>query len=148
MSDTLTPAAIEENLLELDKLLESLPKSLPLLDADQSCSRKLLSFHPLPVNWLTDIGEVGTVNRQLEVIFGTRASGLKLKERGSALETVTVILRHYLKLYPDDLILQKWLIDLKSAALEAHSSAHNFPQAKVSSILFTSRVVTIYTNLL
>ncbi|KAG8783978.1 hypothetical protein FRC12_019132 [Ceratobasidium sp. 428] len=121
--DVLLQVQVFNLLMQLDKLLRTLPPSLPLPGDHQSCYEKLQSFHPLPSNWLEDIGLIGTVNRQLEVVFGTRAFGFKLKERGSTLESVVPILCDYLFSHPGDVILQKWLRDLVQAASNAHSQA-------------------------
>ncbi|KAG8689027.1 hypothetical protein FRC09_012614 [Ceratobasidium sp. 395] len=124
-TDVLSQVQVFNLLMQLDKLLRTLPSSLPLpASNDQSHYAKLLSFHPLSSSWLEDIGIVGTVNRQLEIVFGTRAFGFTLKERGSALESVVPILRQYLFAHPGDIILQKWLRDLVQAALNAHSTAN------------------------
>lgn len=130
-------------LLKLDHLLQNLPESLPLPQKDNSCYGKLLSFHPLPSDWLECIGPVGTVNRQLEVVFGTRAFGFKLKERGPILARVVPILRQYLFEFPTDIILQKWLLDLVRAASEAHTSIGAGMSSKVSASCFLKLSVLI-----
>ncbi|KAG8719148.1 hypothetical protein FRC08_003560 [Ceratobasidium sp. 394] len=111
-------------LMTLDQLLRTLPSSMPCPSSNQSCYAKLLLFHPLPSNWVEDIGIVGTVNWQLEVVFGTCAFGFKLKERGPVLESVIPVLCQYLFAYPGDVILQKWPHDLVHAASNAHTEAN------------------------
>ena len=125
MTNILPQSRVLEILLELDSLLQKLPSSLPMPEKGQSRYLKLLSFHPLPSDWLADIGVVGTVNRQLEVIFGTRAFGFKLQERGATLESVIPILQHYLEQFPGDVILQKWLVDLYQAASDVYACPEN-----------------------
>ncbi|KAG9122253.1 hypothetical protein FRC07_001459 [Ceratobasidium sp. 392] len=126
--DVLSRVQVFNMLLQLERQLQTLPSLLPLPENGQSCYAKLLSFHPLPSDWVDDIGTVATVNRQLEIAFGTRAFGLKLKERGSVIESVVPILRHYLFTSPGDVILQKWLRDLFQAASTAHIEASGSAQ--------------------
>ncbi|KAG8713031.1 hypothetical protein FRC09_019203 [Ceratobasidium sp. 395] len=123
-SDVLSQVQVFNLLMQLEKLLRTLPSSLPLPTNNKSCYQKLLSFNPLPSDWHDDIGVVGTVNRQLEIVFGTRAFGFKLKERGAMLESVVPILRDYLFAHPGDIILQKWLHNLVQAAMNAHNQAN------------------------
>ncbi|CUA77877.1 hypothetical protein RSOLAG22IIIB_12879 [Rhizoctonia solani] len=121
---------------ELNNLLQTIPPgSLPYSSPEDSVYSKLISFHPLPSDWLDDIGEVGTVNRQLEVIFGTRAFGFQLKERGPVLSTIIPILEFYLKKYPTDIIVQKWLLDLYHAACSAHSKAKAYAKEVPAKII-------------
>jgi hypothetical protein len=65
---------------------------------------------------IEDRGEVGAVNTTLKRSFGHRMDGLNIHECGKSIESITHALEHYLKKYPGDIILQKWLIDLVSGA--------------------------------
>ncbi|KAH7322125.1 hypothetical protein B0J17DRAFT_633492 [Rhizoctonia solani] len=99
-------------LQELEALLDTIPPgSFPPPIEGYSVYNKLITFHPLPSDRLADIGEVGIINRQLEVDFGTRAFGFQIKERGSNVGMVVPILEFYLKKFPVDIILQKWVLD-------------------------------------
>ncbi|KAG9074268.1 hypothetical protein FRC06_010805, partial [Ceratobasidium sp. 370] len=111
----LPPAEVEALLLELQALLSTLPNALPIMDVDRSIYGLLLGFTPDP-ELVEDRGEVGAVNTALERIFGHRKDGLKILERGKSIEAVVHVLERYLKQYPGDIILQKWLVDLVSSA--------------------------------
>jgi hypothetical protein len=67
-------------------------------------------------NWTTDIGEVGAVNRELEVRFGNQADGLKLVEQGPEIEAVVDVFETWIEKYPGDIILEKWVDDTLEAA--------------------------------
>jgi hypothetical protein len=77
------------------KLMKSRKISQMQEDKYQVCNKKTtfswcILCQLLPVGWLNDIGEVGTINRQLEVIFGTQALGFQLRGHGSALEQLNL----------------------------------------------------------
>ncbi|KAJ8580562.1 hypothetical protein M405DRAFT_869382 [Rhizopogon salebrosus TDB-379] len=73
-----------------------------MMDADIACAGKLLE-------WALQIGEVSAVNRELEVRFGNHVNGLKLVERGPEIEAVVDVFETWIKKYPGDVILEKWL---------------------------------------
>jgi hypothetical protein len=55
--------------------------------------------------WEQDVGGAGAVNRGLKVIWGSHAQGLAIRERGYTVQAVVGVLRFYMHLYPDDVIL-------------------------------------------
>ncbi|KAG9098215.1 hypothetical protein FS749_004338 [Ceratobasidium sp. UAMH 11750] len=122
-------AEVEALLLELRALLSTLPNVLPILDVDKSIYRSLLGFSPDP-ELVEDRGEVGAVNIALERIFGHRKDGLKILERRKSIEAVVHVLENYLKPYPGDIILQKWLVDLVSSARLMRSKPEIKPTEK------------------
>ncbi|KAF8593539.1 hypothetical protein BDV93DRAFT_566431, partial [Ceratobasidium sp. AG-I] len=106
---------LDAQLDELETLLEALSDSLPEPTVTESLYSGLLNFS-LDPEWERDVGIVGAVNRGLEVIWGSRAQGLCIKERGHTVQAVAGVLRFYMYLHPGDIILQKWLDDLIEAA--------------------------------
>ncbi|KAG9100886.1 hypothetical protein FS749_012206 [Ceratobasidium sp. UAMH 11750] len=118
----LLPNEVAKLLRELKALLSALKSSLPLVPLQQSKYASLVGFNPDP-NLVDDIGEVGAVNTELERIFGHRQRGLKIEERGQAIQSIHSVLAQYLDRHPGDVILQKWLLDVLSAArsLVSHS---------------------------
>jgi hypothetical protein len=113
--DTMSGQELDVRLDEQEALLEALPDSLPAPPIVESIYSGLLNFS-LDPEWEQDVGAVGAVNHGLEVIWGSRAQGLSIKERGHTVQAVVGVLRSYMHLYPDDVILEKWLEDLKGAA--------------------------------
>jgi hypothetical protein len=75
-------------------------------------SRRLVRFR---TSQPRTIGEVGAVNRELEVRFGNRVNGLKLVERGPEIEAVVDVFETWIKKYPGDIILEKWVTDTLEA---------------------------------
>lgn len=111
----LPPSEVEAHLTELQALLSNLPSTLPIVAVSESRYGALVGFTP-DLELVGDIGEVGAVNTALERIFGHRMDGLKIVERGKSIESVVSLLGQYLKKYPGDIILQKWLLDFISSA--------------------------------
>lgn len=106
-------------LLTLERLLKTLPKSLDEPTPAESQYKALRTGQlVLEQRHIDDLGELGAVNHALELVFKSRSSGgIILKERGDVLLKIIPILCHYLGPdYPPDIILQKWLLDLISAA--------------------------------
>ncbi|KAB5587844.1 hypothetical protein CTheo_8714 [Ceratobasidium theobromae] len=111
----LPPSEVKLLLTELEALLAALPSSLPVVVASESRYSALIGFTP-DLELVEDIGEVGAVNTALERMFGHRKDGLKIFECGKSIESIVSVLEKYLKRYPGDIILQKWLIDLVTSA--------------------------------
>ncbi|KAF8132391.1 hypothetical protein EV363DRAFT_1328147 [Boletus edulis] len=67
----------------------------------------------------------GAINRELEIRLGSRAKGpIKFKEWGPGLEAVVPVLRQYLTVVPESILLRKWLSDLTEAALLVFKEAN------------------------
>ncbi|KAG9121299.1 hypothetical protein FRC07_002784 [Ceratobasidium sp. 392] len=107
-----SPGEVDAQLHELQALLSTLPNTLPIRDVDQSIYGSLVGFVPDP-ELVEDLGESSAVNAALERIFGHRKDVLKILERGKSIESVVHVLELYLKQFSDNVILQKWLIDLR-----------------------------------
>lgn len=107
---------MDEKISQLHIYLEHLPTSLPSSDPLGSYAR-LLNFTP-DEDWLKDIGEEGAVNRELELALGRRDDNntFPIQERGHCIEALANILEKYLAIYPNSVLLMKWLD-------AAHSSA-------------------------
>lgn len=112
-----------KSLAQLRLYLQNLPENLPLPASGQSIYG-FEDFAP-DAEWLEDIGEEGAVNRQLEILLGSRAKGpIRLKERGPSICAVTDVLDKYIARHPTSVILQKWVSDLTDSAVLAYESAH------------------------
>ena len=111
---------VSDNMQTLCLYLKGLPTSLPV---PQDSRYKFLAFAPDP-DWVADIGIEGAVNRQLEIIMGSRAKGpLTFSERGCETEALAEVLERYLGEIPNSIILQKWLSDAIDGAKETISRA-------------------------
>ncbi|KAG8795009.1 hypothetical protein FRC12_019092 [Ceratobasidium sp. 428] len=106
---------VEALIAELRAFLSTLPDSLPVLDVTASVYTPLIGFPPNP-ELFEDRGEVGAVNTAFKRMFGPQIGGLKIVERGKCIKLFPGILEHYLKKYPGDIIIQKWLTDAVSSA--------------------------------
>lgn len=113
----LPPFEIKSLLAELKALLAALPSTLPLKEITESRYRSLVGFVP-DLELVEDLGEASAVNAALERIFGHRKDGLKISERGPAIESIVPVLDQYLNKYAGDIIIQKWLLDLVHTARE------------------------------
>ena len=102
---TMSKTTLEQHLLLLQQLLESLPPSLP----EPSVSS--YSFH-LNAKDVEDLGYEGALNWMLENTLGLRVHGLKLRERGSGIVGVVQVLEEGILKCPKSAILEKWLDDL------------------------------------
>jgi hypothetical protein len=101
---TIMDEATRADLDELRELLLCLPESLP---------RALFTFK----RWRAE-GEhpAEELNQHLERKLGSRKNGLKLPARGPGIVSVVDLLEHHLRQSPDDIILNKWVQDLKDGA--------------------------------
>jgi len=111
-----------KGLAQLRLYLQNLPKNLSLPASGHS----VYGFeHFAPdAEWVEDIGEEGAVNRQLEILLGSRVKGpIRLIERGPSICAVVDVLDKYLARHPKSLILQKWVSDLTVSATLAYESA-------------------------
>ncbi|KAG1842225.1 hypothetical protein F4604DRAFT_1938953 [Suillus subluteus] len=79
-------------------------------------SKYNFSDFSLDADWTAEIGEAADVNRELEARFGSRAGGLKIVERGPEPEAVVDVLETWIKKYPGDILLEKWVYDTLEAA--------------------------------
>ncbi|QRV96437.1 hypothetical protein RhiJN_24455 [Ceratobasidium sp. AG-Ba] len=113
----LPASEVEALLTELAALISTLPESLPVVEPVQSKYGRFLGFVPDP-ELVEERGVVGAVNTALEHAFGDRRDGLKIIKRGKGIDSIVPLLEKFLKRYPGDIILQKWLLDFVSAARE------------------------------
>jgi hypothetical protein len=112
---------VKADLEKLRLYLCYLPTTLPL---QPSNSGNNFQFFAPDSEWVNDIGEEGAVNRQLEVVLGTRAKGvIQLKERGPGVIALADVLERYLDRNPGSVILKKWLTDMTDSAISAYQSA-------------------------
>ena len=113
--------SVKADLNKLRLYLSHLPATLPCQPSDSANNFKL--FAP-DTEWAADIGLEGAVNRQLEVVLGSRAHGpIQLKERGPGVVALADVLEQYLKELPGSVILEKWLADMIGSAVSAYESA-------------------------
>jgi hypothetical protein len=64
------------------------------------------------------LGIAGAVNRQLEIRLGTRANGpIEFTERGPPVEALVSVLDRYIKDFPNNLLLEKWVDDALAGAI-------------------------------
>jgi hypothetical protein len=122
---------LKTDLAQLRLYLNNLAGSIPC--PAPGCSQyHFETFAPDP-EWVTDIGEEGAVNRELEVRLGSRAAGpVVLKERGPGITALPDTLERYLTKYPDSVLLRKWLEDLLVSAKASYK-----PQKEPVSCLIT-----------
>ena len=114
---TLDATQLDQQLILLRSLLLGLPPSIP--EGTQFYNFKYFSVIPDEVDFY---GEAGAVNHSLELIFcpGKRVTEpIQFHERGSGLVAVTETLRAYTAKFPEDNVLQKWILDLITAAEHA-----------------------------
>jgi hypothetical protein len=108
--------SLKQDIQKLRHLLTQLPASLPFASSEGSIY-DFENFAPSP-EWAADIGEEGAVNRQLEVLLGSRAKGpIQFVERGPGVIALADVFEKYLAKYPSSLILAKWVTDLTSATM-------------------------------
>lgn len=107
-------AEINKQALILTRLLNSLPVSIPL--GDQLYNFQ--NYAPSEASLELCESEDGALNRDLECIFCPRgrADGIEFRERGPGLIAVAGVLRTYASKYPQNVVLQKWFLDLRDAA--------------------------------
>ncbi|KAF6756529.1 ribonuclease H-like domain-containing protein [Ephemerocybe angulata] len=113
----------ESKLAHLKCYLRDLPKAYPEVPADAP-AQGLLYFTYDP-EWAKDIGILGAVNRSLECALTEylprNDKGIFfVKHRGPAMEALATVLEYWLKDYPDDVILLKWLTDSLNSAKSAY----------------------------
>ena len=114
-------STVSSDLEKLSLYLSNLPATPPLSAQDQV--HDFRNFAP-DMDWLREIGEEGAVNRQLEIMLGSRdKGGIQLKGQGPGITALAGVLRKYLEKYPGSVILQKWLSDLIESAIRAFTSA-------------------------
>ncbi|KAF8427184.1 hypothetical protein L210DRAFT_3565470 [Boletus edulis BED1] len=90
-------------------------------------SDSVYRFHSVDYDeeWEKDVGLEGAINRELEIRLGSRAKGpIKFKEWGPGLEAIVQVLRQYLTVVPESILLRKWLSDLTEAALLVFKEAN------------------------
>jgi hypothetical protein len=108
-------STLQTKLDTLELYLSHLPDSLHLPEPTQA--RYPFDLFEISSEDLEDYGETGTVNRELEIAFGSRHYGpVVFVERGPVLVQVVDILRTYLKKDPSLAVLQKWVDDLTTSA--------------------------------
>jgi hypothetical protein len=107
------PHLKDQLLVDLRLCLKALPTDIPI---PKQSKYNFSNFHGPDADWTAEIGEVGTVNRELEVRFGNRVDGLKLIERGPEMEAAVDVFETWIKKYPDDIILEKWATDTLEVA--------------------------------
>lgn len=113
-------ASNDSELQILCRYLQNLPPSLPL----PQCSKYNFRNFILDESWVEDEGLEAAVNRELEILFGSRAAGyLILREQGEGLWAVVDVLEQYISQYPESVILKKWVNDITKAAIQCYKSA-------------------------
>ncbi|KAG6376570.1 hypothetical protein JVT61DRAFT_1548 [Boletus reticuloceps] len=116
----------ESQLAQLELYLQNLAQvntQIPRLETSDSLYR----FHSFDYDeeWEKDVGLEGAINRELEIRLGSRAKGpIKFKEWGPGLEAVVQVLRQYLTVVLESILLRKWLSDLTEAALLVFKEAN------------------------
>ncbi|KAG1842743.1 hypothetical protein DFJ58DRAFT_854912 [Suillus subalutaceus] len=105
---------IKDQLAELRLCLAALPTDIPI---PKESKYKFLNF-TLDAEWTADIGEAAAVNQELEVRLGSRVNGLKLVERSPEMEAIVHVFETWMKKFPGDVILEKWVNDTLEAALK------------------------------
>ena len=103
---------LKDELTELQVSLKELPMDIPI----PKQSKYNFSNFSLDPDWITDVGEVGAVNRELEVRLGSRVNGLKIIERGPDTEAIVDVLQIWIEKYSGNIILEKWVHDILQAA--------------------------------
>ncbi|KAF9234050.1 hypothetical protein BU15DRAFT_79456 [Melanogaster broomeanus] len=107
--------SLKKRLETLQHYLSNLPDILPL--PGLGLAKYNFDLFNISAEDIEDYGEVGAVNRQLEISFGSRHDGPVLfTERGPALVQVVEVLNTYLLKDPTSAILQKWVDDLTTSA--------------------------------
>jgi hypothetical protein len=92
--------------------LKNLPDALPV-SGEKSTTRYDFQKWEISPDEIADYGEEGSVNRRLELAFGSREKGdLVLTERGPGLEAVVAVLEEQ----KHSAIMEKWVTDLTTAA--------------------------------
>jgi len=103
-------------LQQLATYLRSLPTALTIHNS--FVSRYDFENFQLDPTWIDDIGTEGAINRELECRLGTRAHGpIEFTERGPAVEALVEVLTKYMKEFPDDVRLAKWVEDALAGAI-------------------------------
>ncbi|KAG2029559.1 hypothetical protein BDR03DRAFT_1096255 [Suillus americanus] len=111
------------NLLAL--YLKNLPDHIPLVPA--SATAYGFDFYVADDEDVSEMGEIGALNREFEIRLGQRNNGpIIFKERGAGLEGVVDVLNSYLEKHKHSnevVLLHKWLDDPITAAEHAYMSA-------------------------
>ncbi len=97
---------------KLRSYLLGLPTSLPL--ALETSRYNFNVFSP-DAEWVEDAGEEAAINRELEVILGSRAKGLILPERGPGVVALANVLANFISSFPDSVLPTLWLTDVTRA---------------------------------
>ena len=107
--------SLKKRLESLQHYLSNLPDILPL--PELRLANYNFNLFSISEEDIEDYGEVGAINRQLEISFGSRHDGpVLLTERGPGLVQVVEVLSTYLLKDPTSAILQKWVDDLTTSA--------------------------------
>jgi hypothetical protein len=107
--------SLKKRLESLQHYLSNLPDSLPL--PEPRLANYNFNLFGISEEDIKDYGEVGAINRQLEISFGSRHDGPVLFiERGPGLIQVVEVLGTYLLKDLTSAILQKWVDDLTTSA--------------------------------
>lgn len=112
---------LEARLRTLSLYIAQLPDNLPV---DSSAYSGLNPFIPDP-DWVDRAGEEGAVNRELEVVLGSRETGIFLiQARSLNLSCLPSVLEHYLSKFPTNTILLKWLDDSLESCQAVYRAYH------------------------
>ena len=127
---------MDEKISQLHIYLEHLPTSLPSSDLLGSYAW-LLNFTP-DEDWLKDIGEKGAVNWELELALGCQDDNntFPIQERGHCIKALANILEKYLAIYPNSVLLMKWLDAAHSSAKQCINGVVS-PNVPVMSMIST-----------
>jgi hypothetical protein len=104
---------IVEKVNTLRAYLLGRPTSLPLGSETSRCNFN--GFVP-DSDWIEENGEEAAINRELEVILGSRARGLVLKERRPGIVILVNVLEKLIQDFPNSVSPMLWLTDVTGAA--------------------------------
>lgn len=115
--------SVDARLRTLSLYITHLPDNLP---HDPSAYSGLNPFAPDP-EWIEIAGEEGAINRELEVVLGSRETGVfHIHARSPNFQCLPSVLKTYLSRFVNNTILLKWLHDsLESCRAVYH--AYNKP---------------------
>jgi hypothetical protein len=122
--------SVQQQLKMLRFYLRRLPASM-----DGLISVYNFSSFSLPSDLMEEIGEIQTIDKELEARLGVRKHGLKLRERGFEIEVLVDLLEEWTSKSSSDvmleipgnlhgeILLQKWISDILRAAQNAFEDA-------------------------
>ncbi|KAI9511692.1 hypothetical protein F5148DRAFT_974765, partial [Russula earlei] len=100
---------------QLKLYLKALPEALPLVDiTNQDAKINRLLMFSIDEEWVQDVGEEGTVNREIEVALQqflprNDAGIFYITQQGKGIEELATVLEYWVTKLPGSTILQSWL---------------------------------------